>query len=128
MDGQENTWSNIYSQKFHEVQKYITETNHGVIDYMVVANTAFWEKLPKDIRSELEKIMAEVTEKANKLAIDLNEQDKQKIVAAGTSQIIKPTKDELAKWRKAMEPVYKQFEQEIGKDLIDAALASNKQS
>ena len=65
---------------------------------------------------------------ANTLAIDLNEQDKQKIVAAGTSQIIKPTKDELAKWRKAMEPVYKQFEQEIGKDLIDAALASNKQS
>jgi C4-dicarboxylate-binding protein DctP len=128
VDGQENTWSNIYSQKFHEVQKYITETNHGVIDYMVVANAGFWDKLPKDIRAELDKIMAEVTVKANKVADDFNEADKKKIIAAGTSQIVKPTKEELAKWRKAMEPVYKQFEAEIGKDLIEAALASNKGS
>jgi len=128
VDGQENTWSNIYSQKFHEVQKYITETNHGVIDYMVVANAAFWDKLPKDIRAELDKIMAEVTVKANKVADDFNEADKQKIIAAGTSQIIKPTKEELAKWRKAMEPVYKQFEAEIGKELIEAARAANKGS
>lgn len=128
VDGQENTWSNIYSQKFHEVQKYISETNHGVIDYMVVANATFWDKLPKDIRAELDKIMAEVTVKANKVADDFNEADKKKIIAAKTSEIITPTKDQLAQWRKAMEPVYKKFEAEIGKDLIDAALASNKGS
>ncbi|MCK6453775.1 MAG: TRAP transporter substrate-binding protein [Alphaproteobacteria bacterium] len=128
VDGQENTWSNIYSQKFHEVQKHITETNHGVIDYMVVANASFWDKLPKDIRGELDKIMAEVTAKANKIADDFNEADKKKIIAAGTSQIIKLSKEEQAQWRKAMEPVYKQFEAEIGKDLIQAALAANKGS
>lgn len=128
VEGQENTWSNIYSQKFHEVQKYITETNHGVIDYMVVANTAFWEKLPKDIRTALDKIMAEVTIKANKAADDFNEADKKKIVDAKTSEIIKLTKDQASQWRKAMEPVYKQFEPEIGKDVIQAALASNKGS
>jgi C4-dicarboxylate-binding protein DctP len=128
VDGQENTWSNIYSQKFHEVQKHITETGHGVIDYMVVANAGFWDKLPKDIRAELDKIMAEVTEKTNKIANDFNEADKKKIVAAGTSQIHKLSKEEAAQWRKAMEPVYKQFEAEIGKDLIQAALAANKGS
>src|SRR3546814_9792301 len=53
VDGQENTWSNIYSQKFYEAQKYITETNHGVIDYMVVTNTKFWKGLPADIRTVL---------------------------------------------------------------------------
>src|SRR3954469_21547224 len=36
VDGQENTWSNIYTQKMHEVQKYLTETNHGYIGYVVV--------------------------------------------------------------------------------------------
>jgi C4-dicarboxylate-binding protein DctP len=40
---QENTWSNTYSQKFHEVQKTIAETNHGVIDYMVVTNAKWWD-------------------------------------------------------------------------------------
>ena len=128
VDGQENSWSNIYSQKFHEVQKYISETNHGANEYMVVANAGFWDGLPADIRAELEKIMAEVTVKVNKSAEEFNDGDKKKIIAAGTSQIIVPTKDELAQWRKAMEPVYKQFEGEIGKDLIDAAKAANKGS
>ncbi len=128
VDGQENTWSNIYSQKFHEVQKYITESNHGVIDYMVVANAGFWDKLPKDIRAELETIMAEVTVKANKAADDFNERDKAKIVEAKTSEIIPLSKAQAAEWRKAMMPVYQQFEKEIGKELIDAALASNKGS
>ena len=125
VDGQENTWSNIYSQKFHEVQKYITESNHGVVDYMVVTNTKFWEGLPADIRTELEKIMGEVTDKVNKTAGDLNERDKQRIVAAKTSEIIVLGKQQQAQWRKAMEPVYKQFESGIGADLIKAALASN---
>jgi len=125
VDGQENTWSNIYSQKFHEVQKFITESNHGVIDYMVVANAAFWDKLPGDIRAELDEIMAEVTVRANKVASDFNERDKQRIIDAKTSEIITLTKAQAAEWRKAMMPVYKQFETEIGKGLIDAALASN---
>lgn len=128
VDGQENTWSNIYSQKFHEAQKYITETNHGVIDYMVVTNTKFWKGLPADIRSVLEKSMTEATAYSNKLALDINEADKKKIMDSGKTQIITLTKDQQAQWRKAMAPVYKQFAPDVGQDLIDAALASNKAS
>ena len=62
VDGQENTWSNIYSQKFHEVQKTIAETNHGVIDYMVVTNAKWWDGLPPDVRKGLGEAMAEATE------------------------------------------------------------------
>ena len=126
VDGQENTWSNIYSQKFYEAQKDITETDHGVIDYMVVTNAAFWQGLPPDIRKVLDECMAEATAYANKEAMKLNEMDKQKIAASGRSQIITLTKAQKAEWRKAMLPVYKQFEGQIGKPLIDAALASNQ--
>jgi C4-dicarboxylate-binding protein DctP len=125
VDGQENTWSNIYSQKFFEVQKYTSESNHGIVDYMVVVNTTFWEGLPADIRKVLDDTMNEVTDKVNLMARQLNDQDKQKIVASGKTQITVLSKEQLAEWRKAMLPVYKQFEGEIGKDLIDAALASN---
>jgi C4-dicarboxylate-binding protein DctP len=126
VDGQENTWSNIYSQKFHEVQKTIAETNHGVIDYMVVANAKWWDGLPPDIKKGLSEAMAEATTYANKLADDLNEADKKKIADANKAKIQKLSKEELAQWKKAMEPVWKKFEPDIGADLIEAAQKSNK--
>ena len=126
VDGQENTWSNIYSQKFFEVQKTIAETNHGVIDYMVVTNAKWWDALPADIRKGLSEAMAEATLHANKLADDFNQEDRKKIAEAGKAKIQKLTKDDIAAWRKAMEPVWKKFEGDIGRDLIDAALKSNR--
>ncbi len=126
VDGQENTWSNIYSQKFFEVQKTIAVTNHGVIDYMVITNAKWWDSLPPDIRKGLQEAMDEATTYGNGLANQINEQDKQLVAKAGKAKIQELTKDDLAKWQKAMEPVWKKFEGEIGKDLIQAALKSNK--
>jgi C4-dicarboxylate-binding protein DctP len=126
VDGQENTWSNIYSQKFHEVQKTIAETNHGVIDYMVVTNAKWWDGLPADVRKGLSEAMAEATAHSNKLASDINETDRKKIADAGKAKIQKLSKEDVAAWRKAMEPVWKKFEGDIGADLINAALKSNK--
>jgi C4-dicarboxylate-binding protein DctP len=126
VDGQENTWSNIYSQKFHEVQKTIANTNHGVIDYMVVTNAKWWDGLPDDVRKGLAQAMEEATAHANKLANDLNERDRKRIEEAGKAKIQALSKDDVAAWRKAMEPVWKKFEGDIGRDLIDAALKHNK--
>ena len=126
VDGQENTWSNIYSQKFFEVQKTIAETNHGIIDYMVVTNAKWWDGLPADIRKGLSEAMTEATAYGNKLADDINQDAKKKIADAGKAKIQKLSKEDLAAWRKTMEPVWKQFEGGIGRDLIDAALKSNK--
>ncbi len=126
VDGQENTWSNIYSQKFFEVQKTIAETNHGVIDYMVVTNAKWWDGLPADVKKGLSEAMAEATAYGNKLANDINDGDRKKIADAGKAKIQKLTKEDTAAWRKAMEPVWKKFEGDIGRDLIDAALKANK--
>jgi C4-dicarboxylate-binding protein DctP len=126
VDGQENTWSNTYSQKFHEVQKTIANTNHGVIDYMVVTNAKWWDGLPADVREGLQKAMNEATTHANRLADELNERDRKRIEEAGKAKIQTLTKEDVAVWRKAMEPVWKKFEGDIGKDLIQAALDSNQ--
>ncbi|ALG69335.2 TRAP transporter substrate-binding protein [Beggiatoa leptomitoformis] len=126
VDGAENPWANIYSKKFHEVQKFFSETNHGVLDYMVVTNTAFWKKLPDDIRAELEKILAEVTVEVNKAAFAQEMADRQLVIDSGKTQVLQLTPEELQQWRTTMMPVWKQFEDSIGKDLIEAALAANK--
>lgn len=125
-NGAENPYTNIYSQKIHEVQKYVTESNHGTLDYMVITNTKFWNGLPEDVRNELTDILAEVTVHVNNMADELNQRDKQRIAESGT-EIITLTPEEREEWRKAMRPVWKMFEDEIGKDLIEAAVRSNEQ-
>jgi C4-dicarboxylate-binding protein DctP len=125
VDGQENTWSNIYSKKFFEVQDGITETDHGVIDYAVVVSKRFWMGLPDDIRTELDAILMEVTNDRNKLSRSLNLDNRQKIIdAKGTVRTLSPEQKEA--WRKAMKPVWDKFADEIGTDLIEAAQSYNK--
>ncbi|MBE0619179.1 MAG: TRAP transporter substrate-binding protein [Burkholderiales bacterium] len=126
VDGQENTWSNIYSQKFYEVQKTIAQTNHGVIDYMVITNAKWWDGLPADIRNGLQKAMDEATAYGNGVANDFNERDRKRIAEAGKAKIQELSKDDVAAWRKAMAPVWKKFEGDIGEDLIQAAQKANK--
>lgn len=127
VNGAENPYSNIYSQKVHEVQKYITESNHGVLDYMLITNTRFWDGLPDDIRAELADILDEVTDYVNQKAAELNEEHKQAIIAAGTTEILYLTPEERDEWREAVRPVWEQFEGEVGADLIQAALDSNNE-
>lgn len=126
VNGTENTWSNYESQKVHEVQKYITQSDHGLIDYMVITNTKFWHGLPDDVRSELEQIMVEVTAEVNRQADELNQKAKRTIAESGKSEIIELNAEQRAQWREAMRPVWKKFEDEIGAELIKAAEAANQ--
>ena len=97
VDGQENTWSNIYSQKFYEVQKYITESNHGIIDYMVLVNAQVVERpAARTSATGLTKALAEVTKTNNEIAEQLNDDDKKKIVDSGVTTIHQLTPDQRA--------------------------------
>lgn len=126
VNGAENPYSNIYSQKMNEVQKYITESNHGVLDYMVITNTKFWNDLPDDVRQTLSEVMDEVTIHVNKQAAALNERDKQSIIDSGTTEVLYLTPEQRESWREAMRPVWKKFEGEIGAERIKAAEQANQ--
>jgi C4-dicarboxylate-binding protein DctP len=121
VDAQENTWSNIYASKFYEVQPYAMETNHGYIGYFVAVNRDFWQSLPADIRTGLAEILAEVTIWGNARAADINLEDRQRVVDSGRTEIIALTDEELAAWRTVMRPVWDQFRDAIGADLLQAA-------
>jgi C4-dicarboxylate-binding protein DctP len=125
IDGQENTWSNIYSKKFFEVQPYITESNHGLLDYMVVTSTEFWMDLPDDVRGEVKKALDEAIVFGNQVAAQKAIDDRQKILDSGRSELISLGAEERAQWVEVMKPVWKQFEGDIGKELIDAAYNAN---
>ena len=124
VDGQENTWSNIFGKKFFEVQDGTTETNHGIIDYLLVTSTKFLKSLKDDDRAQFLKIVAEVTDARNGEAYKVNQEAKAAIVEAG-GQIRQLTPEQKAEWIKAMKPVWAQFEGDVGAENIAAAQAFN---
>jgi C4-dicarboxylate-binding protein DctP len=108
------------------VQDYLMETNHGYIGYLVAVNPSFWNSLPEDIRTELNTIVQEVSAWANEQAASINQDGKQQIIDSGQSEVLTLTAEELAEWENVMRPVWQQFEGNIGKDFIAAALAARQ--
>ena len=124
VDGQENTWSNIYTKKFFEVQDGITETNHQVLDYLVVTSVEWWEGLDAGVRDQLKTILDEVSMTRNSMSTEINAQNRAKVLDAGGT-IRELTAEQRQAWVDAMRPVWDKFKDDIGQDLIDAALAAN---
>ncbi len=125
VDGQENTWSNIYGQKFFEVQDGITETNHGIVDYLVVTSTKWLDGLKPAVREQFLKILGEVSALRNAESTKVNEENKEKIIAAGGT-VRELTDAQRADWVAAMKPVWSKFEADIGTDMIEAAQSAGK--
>lgn len=125
VDGQENTWSNIYGQKFFEVQDGITETNHGVLDYMLVASVDFLDSLDPEVREQLVTIAEEVTAERNAAVTQVDEEARQAIIDAG-GEIRELSEEQREAWVETMKPVWAQFEEEVGADMIEAAQTAGK--
>lgn len=120
VDGTENPPSNMYTQKMHEVQKHLTVSNHGYLGYAVIVNKKFWDGLPSDIRSQLEKAMKEATTFEKAIAQSDNDKALEAIRKSGKTQIYTLTVQEQAEWRRALAPVQKTMESRIGKEWISA--------
>ena len=127
VDGQENTWSNIYGKKFFEVQDGVTQTDHGIIDYLLVTSVDWLDGLPADIRKQFLSIVAEVTATRNKESTAVNEAAKKAIVDAG-GKVVTLSADQRQSWVDVMKPVWAKFAGDVGQENIDAAQKINAMS
>ncbi|KIL45141.1 DctP family TRAP transporter solute-binding subunit [Jeotgalibacillus soli] len=127
VDGQENTFSNIESKKFDEVQSHMTVMNHTRVDYAVFTNTEFWESMNDATREIVEAGLAEGTRVAREEAIKLNEEAYEIIKERGMVEIIELTPEQIEEFRSALEPVYEEYEEAIGADVIEAARTASEQ-
>jgi len=120
VDGQENTWSNIYTKKFFEVQDGVTQTSHQLLAYFFMTSQDFLDGLDADLRTEFLAIADDVTQQANLSVKQKEETNRQNILDAGGT-IRELTPAQRAKWVEAMKPVWEQFQDEIGVDVVKAA-------
>jgi len=125
IDGQENTWSNIYTQKFHENQKYIVETNHAYLGYALISGVKFWESLPEDIRPVIETALKDAIAYGNEVAKTKATEDKENIVKAKTSNVVEMNFEQRKLWEDAFKPLWKVYESKIGTQLMNAARDSS---
>lgn len=120
VDGTENPHSNLYTQKMHEVQKFVTVTDHGYLGYAVIVNKKFWDELPAEVRKQLEDAMEQATRYANQIAQVENDNALEAVRKSGKTTVYVPSKDERAVFKKALLGVHKKMESRVGKETIDA--------
>ncbi|MEW6727224.1 TRAP transporter substrate-binding protein [Desulforudis sp. 1088] len=124
VDGTENTFNNIDTQKYAEVQKYLTVSAHGRLDYVVLTNTTFWNGLTDEQKKIIEEAMAEATEFATQLADKLNAESYENLKNSGKLDVYELTAEDKAKFEAALKPVYDKYVPIIGKEYIDSAKAA----
>lgn len=125
IDGQENSFSNIASMKFNEVQTYITDTQHAFDPVGMFINTEIFSSYPEDIQELIMEAAMSTQEFNRKLAIQLEEEAIEKIKA--TSEITYLTPEERQVFIDQSKETYKNFEEQIGKALLERALKRIKE-
>jgi C4-dicarboxylate-binding protein DctP len=120
VDGTENTASNIYTQKMHEVQKFLTLSDHGYVGYAVIVNKKFWDGLPADLRAILDAAIIDATKYGNDIAKQENNDALELVKKSGKTQIIVLSPQEKLAWKKALMPVHRQMADKIGNELIQS--------
>ena len=120
VDGTENPPSNLFTQKMHEVQKFVTLSDHGYLGYAVIVNKKFWDGLPADIRKQLNDAMEQSTRYANQIAKVENDTSLENVKKSGKSELITLTAEQKKAWKKAMFKVHDQMSGRVGKDLVES--------
>ena len=124
MDGQENPLIQIYSQKFQEVQKYLSMSGHVYTPAYVTVGTKKWKKLPKDVRKILEQTAKETQSFVYTSAANFDNEllDKMKVSGIQINEVDKQAFIDASK------PIYDQFGMQVkgGKKLVDKAFALSK--
>lgn len=89
-----------------------------------MTSTEWLEGLDADVRDQFVAIVDDVTAKANAQVADKEAANRQNILDAGGT-IRELSAEQRTEWVETMKPVWTKFEADIGKDLIDAAVAAN---
>lgn len=115
------TPSTVFSaRKYQEVQTYVT--NAGMLYWsngFILANDAFWQGLPEDVRAELADIVNIVLEETRNADENELRDMLDQVESEGCEVVRELTPEQIESWTEATRSVYSQYEEEIGKDLLD---------
>jgi tripartite ATP-independent transporter DctP family solute receptor len=116
VDGQENPWGTIYLQNFFEVQNYTTDTGHIYSPFVLMISKKFWDGLPEDLQKVVKDAALQAKDHNRKLNRQMNAEYLEKLKEKMDVTILTP--EQKMAFQEKVQPVYDQFADEIGADLI----------
>ena len=125
VDGQENPWITIEASKFNEVQDYASETNHVYTPFITLVSERFWTRLPTDYQQLLRDAAKQMGDYEREVSRTLNDQIKQQLAESGMN-ITELTPEQVKVFQDQLAPVYDEWREEIGGELIDAIREASK--
>ena len=120
IDGQYMTYSNIESQRFYEVQDFLTVSDHAYLGYVVVMNDEFFNSLPEDLQQAVMEAVDEAAAYNRRIAFQVNQESREVIIEAGTTEFIELTPEERQAFKDEVVPrVWDEYADVIGQDIIE---------
>lgn len=120
VDGQENPYGLIVSQKFYEVQPYLSATGHILTVTPLLMNKEFYDSLTEEEQGWIQEAAKQST--AYNRDIAKQEEDCKQQILDASVQVYEMTEEERNAFKEKATPVYEQMKEEINPDLIDAIL------
>lgn len=126
VDGQENPYPTIFLEKYPEVQKYLTETNHIYSPFIFLISQKTWDGLSEEQREIVQKAATEAGEHNRELSRE---------TAASALEELKSSMEynkiegaELDKFKAAVQPVIEKYKSTIGEDFVNEYLEEIKKA
>ncbi len=126
VDGQENPYDNMWVRKFHEVQKYLSNTGHFYDWVTYFMHKPTFDGLKPEYQKAVREAMFAAVAYQRALAERQNTEALGKLIKGGM-KYDELSKEELAKFREAVRPVYDSVRQRIGGKAVDLALKAIKE-
>ncbi|MGQ9557366.1 MAG: DctP family TRAP transporter solute-binding subunit [Desulfurispora sp.] len=125
VDAEGNTFGLLYDAKHHEVLKYAMTSAHNYSMHILMINKQYFDNLPKDVQDILLEAGKEALQYERQISFDLEQKAKQKFIDAGI-KVHDMTSAELEEMKKLTKPVWDEFNDKIGQDLIDLVVKAQE--
>jgi C4-dicarboxylate-binding protein DctP len=127
VDGHENPIISIHDMKFYEVQKYMTQLNHGYLSYFLSYSKSWYDSLPVDLQEIVMQAGLDCAQYHKTLMEDTNATYMKNIEDFGNTQVVYLTPEEITPFREAVMPLYDKYREMLGDELLDLALETAAQ-
>ncbi|MEQ3626416.1 MAG: TRAP transporter substrate-binding protein [Celeribacter sp.] len=122
VDGQENPFGHILSQRFYEVQDYLTTTSHILLANVNLLNLDWFNSLPEDLQQVVDTALSDAETFQWELQDEMLAEQRAQIEA--NMEVIDLTDDQLAAFREKTQPIQQMVRDNIGDEMVDSLLAS----
>lgn len=117
VDGQENPWSTILTSRFNEVQDYGSETRHVYTPFLILIGEEFYDGLSEEDQALIQDAAVQAAEYQRTISREYSDYAREELAEVGM-EITELSDEQLSAFQEAVQPVYEQWEDEIGAELI----------